>query len=148
MSGGKVSACGHVGLSRRVAIAVHAALCVAAVLSTGCAAVVIGAAGGTAGAVYVLGKLQEELDHPVPAVHEAVLNGLKDLDLTPSEDRADKLTAHVESELADGRHVWIDVDSLGSARSKLTIRVGLVGDESRSRQILDAIKRRLPSPRT
>ena len=112
-------------------------------LCSGCMALAVGAASGVAGAVYVMGKLQEELNHPIAAVHEATLQGLRDLDLPISENKADKLSAHVESKLADGTHVWIDLDSIADSRTKLTIRVGVVGDESRSRKILAAIKARL-----
>jgi hypothetical protein len=114
-----------------------------ACLCSGCVALAVGAAGGVAGAVFVMGKLQEELNHPIAAAHEATLQGLRDLDLPVTEDKADKLAAHVESKLADGTHVWIDLDSVGDSRTKLTIRVGVAGDESRSRKILDAIKKHL-----
>lgn len=110
---------------------------------SGCVALAVGAAGGVAGAVYVMGKLQEELNHPIAAVHEATLRGLRDLDLPISEDKVDKLAAHIESKLADGTHVWIDLDSIADSRTKLTIRVGVVGDEVRSRKILAAIKAHL-----
>lgn len=112
-------------------------------LCSGCVVLAVGAAGGVAGAVYVMGKLQEELNHPLAAVHEATLQGLRDLDLPISEDKAAKLAAHVESKLADGTHVWVDLDSVADSRTKLTIRVGVVGDESRSRNILAAIKTHL-----
>ena len=114
-----------------------------ACLCSGCVALAVGAAGGVAGAVFVMGKLQEELPYPIATVHEATLKGLRDLDLPVTEDKADKLAAHVESKLADGTHVWIDLDSVGDSRTKLTIRVGVAGDESRSRKILDAIKKHL-----
>ncbi|MER3422502.1 MAG: hypothetical protein C4293_03990, partial [Nitrospiraceae bacterium] len=73
---------------------------------------------------------------------------LKDLDLPIRENRADKLTAHLESEFADGAHVRIDLDSLADSRTKLTIWVGIVGDEVRSRRILEAIKKHLPESKT
>jgi len=114
------------------------------VCSAGCVPLVLGAAGGAAGAVYVMGKLTEEVDHEVPVVHEATLAAVKDLDLTPTENRADRLTAHVESEFADRAHVWIDLESAAASRTKITVRVGLTGDEARSRKILDLIKRHLP----
>jgi hypothetical protein len=109
-------------------------------------ALVVGAAGGAAGAVYIMGKLTEELDYGVPAVHGAVLAAMKELDLKVSEDRADKLSAHVESEFADRAHVWIDLESIGESRTKVTVRVGLTGDEVRSRKILEATKRFLARP--
>src|SRR5687768_4237583 len=116
---------------------------VLACLCSGCVALAVGAAGGVAGAVYVMGKLQEELNHPIVAVHEATLQGLRDLNLPISEDKADKLAAHVESKLADGTHVWVDLDSVADSRTKLTIRVGVVGDEARSRKIFAVIKTHL-----
>ena len=115
-----------------------------AAFCSGCVALVVGAAGGTAGAVYVLGKLTEELNYEVPTVHDATVAGLKKLQLKLSEDRADKLSAHMESEFADRAHVWIDLESIGDSRTRVTIRVGLIGDEVRSRKILDAIKQHLP----
>lgn len=117
-----------------------------AIFSSGCVALFVGAAGGAAGAVYVMGKLTEELGYDVPAIHGATLTAMKDLELKSLENRADKLTAHLESEFADRAHVWIDLDSIGEARTRVTIRVGLTGDESRSRKILETIKRHLPSP--
>ena len=111
---------------------------------TGCVALMVGAAGGVAGAVYVMGKLSDELPQDVPTVHRAVLAGLGDLDLKPSEDRVDQLSAHMESAFADGEHVWIDLDAASESRTKLTIRVGITGNEMRARRIHDAMKRHLP----
>lgn len=109
----------------------------------GCVPLMLGAAGGAAGAVYVLGKLEEEVQDPVPTVHQAVVLGLKDLDLPIKEDKADKLTGRLESEFADGSHVWIHLDTLSESRTRITIRVGVMGDEVRSRRILKAITNHL-----
>ena len=115
-------------------------------LCSGCLALAVGAAGGAAGAVYVMGKLQDELNQPVSTVHEAALAGIKDLDLPVLQDKEDKLSANLESEFADGKHVWIDLDTVADSRTRITIRVGLAGDEVRSRKILDAIKKHLSQP--
>ena len=117
---------------------------VLALMSSGCFALAVGAAGGAAGAVYVLGKLTEEVNHEVPVVHEAAVHAMKDLGLKLSEDRADQLSAHLESEFSDGANVWIDMKAIADNRTKLVIRVGVTGDEVRARKIDDAIKRRLP----
>lgn len=113
---------------------------------SGCVALFVGATGGATGAVYVMGKLTEELGYDVPAVHDATMAAIKDLGLKLSEDRADKLSARLETEFADHAHVWIDLDSIEDARTRVIIRVGLTGDESRSRKILETIKRHLPRP--
>ena len=111
---------------------------------SGCLALAVGAAGGAAGAVYVMGKLKDEVNHPVPVVHEATVAAMNDLELKLSEDKVDKVSAHMESEFSDKAHVWIDLESVSDSRCRLTIRVGLSGDEVRSRKIYDTIKQHLP----
>lgn len=124
----------------------HLVLCLMlGAFASGCVALAVGAAGGVAGAVYVMGKLKDEVNHDVPTVHAAAVEAMKDLDLKLSEDKADKVSAHLESEFADGKHVWIDLESIPESRTSLTIRVGLTGDEVRARKIHEAIKRHLPS---
>jgi TolA-binding protein len=113
--------------------------------SSGCAALVVGAAAGAGGAVYVMGKLQEEVTHPVPTVHQAAVKGLQDLQLPILENKADQLTARLESHLADDRRIWMNLEAVDKERTLLTIRVGLMGDEAQSRRILEAVKKHLPS---
>ncbi len=113
-------------------------------LCSGCLALAVGAAGGAAGAVYVMGKLKDELNQPVSVVHEATVAAMNDLELKLSEDKVDKLSAHLESVFSDGAHVWIDLESVSDSRCRLTIRVGLSGDEVRSRKIYNTIKQHLP----
>ena len=112
---------------------------------SGCAVVLLGAGAGAgaAGATYVLGKLEDEINAPVPQVQRASVASLKSLDLPVNKERGDKLSAELESETADHKKIWISINSLGPSRSKLVIRVGLLGDEVRSRQILEAIHKRL-----
>lgn len=121
------------------------ALLVCAVACSGCLALAVGAAAGAGGAVYVMGKLEEEVNHAVPVVHKAAAAALKDLGLTLLRDDGDKLTAKLESEFADNKHVWVDLESITDKRTRITIRVGLMGDEVRSRKILEMIHKRLPS---
>lgn len=115
-----------------------------AIFCSGCLALAVGAAGGAAGAVYIMGKLQDEVNHPVPIVHKATVAAMKDLGLKLSEDKADKMSAHLESEFSDGARIWIDLESVADSRCRITIRVGLSGDEVRSRKISDTIKQHLP----
>ena len=119
-------------------------LCVVlAFFCSGCFWMAVGAAGGAAGAVYVMGKLKDELNYEVPVVYKATVAALAELELKFLEDKADKVTAHVESEFSDSEHVWIDMESLWNSRTSLTIRVGVMGNEVRARKIYDAIKRHL-----
>jgi hypothetical protein len=116
----------------------------AALLCSGCFVLAVGAAGAAAGVVYTLGKLTDELSYEVSVVHAAITQAMNDLELRLSEDRSDKLTAHMESEFADGTNVWIDAQSVAEDRTKLTIRVGVLGDEIRAKRVYEAIKQHLP----
>src|SRR5215510_11385213 len=111
---------------------------------SGCLALAVGAAGGAAGAVYVTGKLKDEVNHPASVVREATVAAMNDLELRLSEDKVDKASAHMESEFSDDTHIWIDLESVQDSRCRLTIRVGFSGDEVRSRKIYDTIKQHLP----
>lgn len=91
----------------------------------------------------LLGRLKDQVKEPVPKVHQAAVAGLKDLGLPIREDTGDQLTAHIKSEFSDGTHIWVDIESVSDAGSQLMIRVGVVGDEAKSRKILEAIKRHL-----
>ena len=114
-------------------------------LMSGCAVVLLGAGAGAgvAGATYVMGKLEDEVNAPVSNVQRATVAALKALELPVDKERGDKLAAELESETADQKKIWISITSLTSSRSKIVIRVGVMGDEIRSRQILQAIHARL-----
>ena len=103
----------------------------------------LGAGAGVGGTVYVMGKLKEDITASVGKIHEAARAALADLGLKVLEDKADAMTAHLESEFADGKRVWIDVDKATDTVSTVAIRVGLTGDEARSREILAKIKAHL-----
>lgn len=133
-----------IGPPRIATIAAWATWTTLAAVSSGCIPLVVGAVGGAAGVAYVMGKSTEELSYDVPVVHRAALTAMKELGLTLSEDRADTLSVHMESEFADHEHVWIDLEFMGESRTRATIRVGRTGDEVRSRKILDTIKQYLP----
>jgi hypothetical protein len=113
------------------------------ILNSGCAALVVGAGAGAAGVIWYEGKLEETVATPVPNVHQAVEAGLKDLNITITEDKYDGLTAKVRGVLADGKKVWIDAESVSASTTKITIRVGVLGDKDFSLRIRDAIKRHL-----
>ncbi len=112
---------------------------------SGCALLLLGAGAGAgvAGTTYVMGKLEDQVEAPVSKVQRASVAALKSLDLPVDKERGDKLAAEIESEMADKKKIWISIHSLTPSRSQITIRVGLLGDEARSRRILGAIRTRL-----
>lgn len=100
-----------------------------------------GAGAGVAGATYVMGKLEDEVHAPVSKVRRATVAALKSLELPVDKKRGiNWRPSWSQKRLIK---VWISITSLTSSRSKIGIRVGLLGDEARSRQILQAIHLRL-----
>jgi hypothetical protein len=109
----------------------------------GCAALLLGGAVGAGSVVYVKGQLKEDMGASVRRVHDASASALKELGLPIVEDSHDRLSASMKSRTADGSDVWITVESVTQDSSRITVRVGIIGDERKSRQILDAIHRNL-----
>ena len=112
------------------------------VANSGCALLLLGAGigGGVGGTAYFMGKLEKQVDAPVPTVRRATVAGLKNLDLPVIKDKGDKLAAEIESESADGKRIWITVKTISKSRSEIKIRVGYMGDQARSQRILENIK--------
>ena len=128
---------------RSITIRAFSVLFIAATCS-GCFGVfVAGAAGGAAGAIYVKGRLVENLDASVAALHMASREALNELGLPIIDDSVDNRTGKLRSEYADGKRVWIDIAMESPAATKITVRVGSFGDPARSQDILDRIKRNL-----
>jgi hypothetical protein len=115
---------------------------------TGCIALLAGGAAGAGSAVYIKGQLKEDFSVSVATAHTASVAALKELNLPIIEDNFDKLTAKMKSRFADGNDVWIDIEYITLESSKLTIRVGILGDERKARQILDAIHNHIPPAKT
>ena len=110
--------------------------------TSGCL-LLVGAGAGAGTAAYFMGKLEDEINVSVEDAHEATIDALHGLGMPIVKDQGDRLSGKVESVTADDRTVWIYIDSLSNSRSKVSIRVGLTGDEIRSQQILQAIREAL-----
>jgi hypothetical protein len=99
----------------------------------------LGAGAGAGGAVYIMGKIEDEIDASVSKLQRATVRGLGSLNMPVVKEHKDQLSAEVASKTADESTVRIHITSITPSRSKISIRVGLMGDERRSRQILGAI---------
>lgn len=109
----------------------------------GCAAMVGAAAGGAGTALWLSGKLSEEINAPYEKTTGAVKRALHSLKMeVVKEIKAEDVT-QIKSEYADGSTVWIDIRPLTAKSSKIDIRVGLKGDKDASGKILEAISKRL-----
>ena len=114
-----------------------------AICGTGCAALLVGGAVGGGTAVYIKGQVEETFNNPVYRVHEATLAAFKDLNMPVIEDTYDSTSAKMKSIVASGEDVWIDISALSNTASKVTIRVGTMGDQGKASAILNTIHKHL-----
>lgn len=92
--------------------------------------------GGVALYYNIRAKITFDLVLEVPfwKVHLAAVAALKDLGLPLTKHEKDKLKAEVESQFADGKEVWIGIRESAGSSSLIEVRVGIFGDESRSKK--------------
>jgi hypothetical protein len=105
----------------------------------GCAAVIVGAAAGTGTAIWLSGKLSQEVDGSYDDTVQAVKKALDSMRLrVEKETKKDDIT-QVISRYNDDSKIWIDVRPITQTTSKVEIRVGFSGNKEVSRKILDRI---------
>lgn len=112
-----------------------------AVIATiaGCIPLLVGAGAAAGGIVWAEGALQQNFQRPLYKVHAASLKGLDSLKLSVLVEKKEGTLSKIESEFPGGKHIWISVKHLTQESCELSIRVGALGDEVKSRQILEAI---------
>ncbi len=113
------------------------------ITQTGCFALLVGAAAGAGGYAWVKGALEQNFNANVTQVHSAILRAMQELKLAVIEDNYDHLKGKVIAEMASGEKVTTDINAMTEKVTKVKIRVGIVGDRSKSDMILTAIKKNL-----
>jgi hypothetical protein len=114
----------------------------AAALLQGCVAVVVGA--GAAGTVaYIRGDLESIESKDLNAVYEATLKAMEQLGLSVSRKTKDAMSAEVVARDAEDKKVTISLGATAEGATKISIRIGVFGSETKSRLIYDQIKKNL-----
>ena len=111
----------------------------AAVLLEGCmlAAVGVGAAGTVA---YVRGDLESMESENIDVVYEATLKALQELELRPTRKSKDALGAEIITYDAQDKKITIRLKSAAEGNTKISIRIGVFGSETKSRLIYQKIR--------
>jgi hypothetical protein len=126
--------------TKRAAIA---ALLVAALAMSGCAAALLGAAAGVGGYKYAEGSLETTYNKPYEEVYSATLASLKQQNMAVAQTTRDAAGAHIKAKRADGTDVSIDLAKTGPDTTKANIRVGYLGDENASKTIANNIAKQV-----
>ena len=109
-----------------------------AILAQGCvvAAVGLGAAGTIA---YVSGDLESVEAKNIDVVYSASLEAAKELQLAVLSKSKDALTATITARDAEDKKVQIKMKAESELTTKISIRVGTLGDETKSQRIYQKI---------
>jgi len=111
-------------------------------LLQGCMLAVVGV--GAAGTIaYIRGDLEAVESKPIDAVYEATLKAVKELELTVTEKSKDALEARIVVRDSQDRKTTIRLKTTAEETTKLSIRVGTFGSETRSRLIYQKIREHL-----
>ena len=94
---------------------------------SGCALLLAGAAGGAGTALWLSGKLSDEVHAPYEKTVAAAKKALSSLDMAIEKETAKDDVTQLISKYKDGSNVWIDIRPLGRSSSKVEIRVGVKG---------------------
>ncbi len=109
---------------------------------SGCPAVIVGA--GAVGTVaYLQGDLQSVEPHALDEVYQASLKVLKDLDMKVVKDNKKKERAEIAARDEADRKVTISLSTQYEGITNISIRIGVFGDETRSRSLYSKIHQAL-----
>lgn len=119
-------------------------ICIISLFTTaGCIPLMLGAAAGAGGVVYVKGNLEKNFDYPVADVHQASLDALKDLGLIITNDDITRHNATIDAQFDDGKKLKITITALTEKACNIKVRAGIVGDEIRAQSVMTAIENQL-----
>ena len=121
---------------------ISALLAALALTISGCVVAVVGA-GAAAGVGYIRGDLEATLEDDVEDVYKASLRALNELDLAVISKQQDALGAKIVSRNSEDKKIQVKLKQTEGGITKLTIRIGVFGDETQSRLIYDKIKENL-----
>ncbi len=106
----------------------------------GCAAVVVGGAGVAATYNYFEGKLTISRNVTVTAAYDAGIRAANDLGLIVEKKSKTLTEASISGKDGD-RPFWIWIIAENAVSSKISVRVGLLGDRMASERIQQSIKK-------
>jgi len=110
-------------------------------LSSGCVVVGAGAASALGGTYYISGEIKASYDVSIQHLYDVSLyffqkEGIKTMSVTNTTEDAD-----IVGELEDGKSIKIHIYYNKKEQASIGLRIGTLGDEKRSREMLRKIER-------
>ena len=107
--------------------------------TVGCVAIMAGTAGGAGTAVWLSGKLTQEVHVSREKAVKAARSALKSLKLEITKETKTEEVTQIKSNYTDGREIWIDIRPMTESSTKIEVRVGAIGDKAAADKILKKI---------
>ena len=107
--------------------------------TVGCVAIMAGTAGGAGTAVWLSGKLTQEVHASREKAVKAARSALKSLKLEITKETKTEEVTQIKSNYTDGREIWIDIRPMTESSTKIEVRVGAIGDKAAADKILKKI---------
>jgi len=127
---------------RKAQIILVLLLIATAAMVQGCVAVAAGA--GAAGTVaYIRGDLETVETKKLDTVYEATLKAMEQLELSVSTKTKDAMSAEVVARDSQDKKVTVTLTATAEGSTKLSIRIGVFGSETKSQLIYEQIKKNL-----
>lgn len=117
-------------------------VCGSAFFMQGCTAVLlVGAGAGTV--AYLKGDLNAVMSEDVGHIYAATLKALDELEIATTRRQKDALSAVIVGRTIEDKKITIKLKSTEDKLTKLSIRIGMFGNESMSRAIYEQIKKNI-----
>ena len=107
----------------------------------GCIAAAVGAGAGTV--AYIRGDLETVEAKDINTVYKATEKAVEELELSVSKKSKDAMSALIVARDSRGKKITIKLSATAEGTTKLSIRAGVFGSETKSRLIYLQIKKNL-----
>jgi stress response protein SCP2 len=115
--------------------------------ASGCGAELVALAAVGAGAggtvAYVKGDLETTLDAGMDKSYAASLKALDQLQIVPTQKLKDSLSAEIIARRSDDTKITVALTRVDDKITKMSIRVGVFGDQAQSTTIYERVKQNL-----
>jgi hypothetical protein len=98
---------------------------------------------GENAAAYSMGSLHARVDRDMDSVYSASVSGLEKLEIKVTDKQKDVFGAKVVGRTSDDQIIRIKIKPASPTSTTLSIHVGVVGNEARSRAIYEQIRKEL-----
>lgn len=128
---------------RSMQVLLAALLVVSAVALPGCSSSEKPDGAAAWGAKYSMGNLKSRESASIDKVYDATLKALDELKLAVLQKNADSMSGKIVARDVADKKITVSLTATTDGQTKLTIKVGMLGDEAKSRLIYEQIKKRL-----